>query len=352
MQKIKSALSHSLFRSSFIVFAGSTAVNFLNYLFTLLMGRLLGPVHYSEIASIMVLLFITGVPSTTLILLVAKYTSRLKAQKDTGLFNHFLAVLTSRINWVGASILVLFWIFTPILSTFLHIDWKIFIIFSIILPVNLICALNTGVLQGSERFFSYSMIAVIANLSKLVLGVLLVYIGYSVFGVVVAIVIGSILALWYSRIQVYSYINTRYSDTSIAVSSSIHWKDIYSYGLVIFITSMLVTLIANIDILLAKHYLTSFEAGQYSALSIMGKIIMYAPGAAVAVMYPKFLLTCGLIFEIMAISIYHQNIFQIILSMGLSGFFMLAGMVGIYLIHSRKKVDLPVFVLNRNNIAG
>ena len=42
----------------------------------------------------------------------------------------------------------------------------------------------------------------------------------------------------------------------------------------------------NIDVVLAKHYLSPYLAGQYSALSVTGKIIAYGSGAFITVMFP------------------------------------------------------------------
>src|SRR6185312_10178444 len=45
--------------------------------------------------------------------------------------------------------------------------------------------------------------------------------------------------------------------------------------------------ISNLDILLAKLYLSSEEVGIYAALSTIGKVVMFLPGAVAVVMVPN-----------------------------------------------------------------
>jgi O-antigen/teichoic acid export membrane protein len=43
----------------------------------------------------------------------------------------------------------------------------------------------------------------------------------------------------------------------------------------------------NVDVVLVKHYFTPFEAGMYSAVSILGRIILFAPMGIARVVFPK-----------------------------------------------------------------
>jgi len=54
----------------------------------------------------------------------------------------------------------------------------------------------------------------------------------------------------------------------------------------IFFTTLLVALLSNVDVLLAKHYLSPELAGHYGALSSVGKILIYGVGAFVTVLLP------------------------------------------------------------------
>ena len=44
---------------------------------------------------------------------------------------------------------------------------------------------------------------------------------------------------------------------------------------------------ANVDVIIAKHFFAAHTAGLYTAASVLGKIILFIPGAVVVAMFPK-----------------------------------------------------------------
>ena len=67
----------------------------------------------------------------------------------------------------------------------------------------------------------------------------------------------------------------------------INTKELYSYSipLIFMITSL--TCFYSIDVWLVKHYFTAEEAGLYSAVSLIGKIIFFCSLSISQVMFPK-----------------------------------------------------------------
>ncbi|WP_367884750.1 hypothetical protein [Thermococcus sp. JCM 11816] len=64
-------------------------------------------------------------------------------------------------------------------------------------------------------------------------------------------------------------------------------RDILSYSGLAFLAVLAYTTMWNIDVILVKHYLSPpLEAGQYSAISALGKIVLFAPGAIGMVIFP------------------------------------------------------------------
>ena len=63
-------------------------------------------------------------------------------------------------------------------------------------------------------------------------------------------------------------------------------KNIFSKSfLAVFLAALLVALISNIDVILAKHFFEPDLAGEYAALSAIGKILIYVASAFVTVMF-------------------------------------------------------------------
>jgi O-antigen/teichoic acid export membrane protein len=47
------------------------------------------------------------------------------------------------------------------------------------------------------------------------------------------------------------------------------------------------TTLTNIDVIFAKHYLAAIDASTYSAISVLGRIVFYAPGGIALAMFPR-----------------------------------------------------------------
>jgi len=287
MVEVTNIFKRHFIQSSFIVLIGSSVVNILNYAFNLVMGRILGPAQFGKLASLFALVVIMEVPSITLTKLVAKYAAEYKAKNQINLINDLFKLITRYSLAIGSAVLLLFWIFIPFLNSFLKIEKLPLFIFGLLFPISLIVASNRGALQGLQQFVSFSLIDVIATVLKFILSILLFILGFSISGVMIALVIGALTSFLYGVIKVKSYLINDQSLQKEVMKSQVVWKEIFSYAPIIFWTMLLLALFTNIDVVLAKHYLSPYFAGQYSALSITGKIIVYGSGAFITVMFPK-----------------------------------------------------------------
>src|SRR3989338_5480931 len=94
-------------RNSAILFGGTMVVNVLNYIFHLIVGRMVSPSAYGEIESLVSLLAIISVPASTLTLVATKYAADMKA---AGNFRGTYALskyLTARVFLYGIPLLLI-----------------------------------------------------------------------------------------------------------------------------------------------------------------------------------------------------------------------------------------------------
>jgi len=275
---------NAFMKASYIVVGGSLIVNVLNYIFTLIMGRMLGPIGFGEMSSIFSLLLIIGVPSATLSLFVAKCVSDHRAREEHHLVVSFLkslfrfVTITSIISFLVCLLLI------PFFASFLGIHKIPLLIFAFLVPLGFFSSLTSGVMHGLQKFFNISAFSVISTTLKLLLGVLLVYIGYYVSGAVLAVVLASSLGYLYSWNIIKKELKDSRYITEIKTKISI--RDYLPLLKLAFFANLIVALLMNIDIILAKHFFTPLVAGHYSALSTIGKIIIYATASFATVMFP------------------------------------------------------------------
>ncbi len=267
------------FSSSTIIFAGSFLANVINYVFTLLMSRILGVETFGEVATLIGLLTVISVPSSAFTMLMAREVATRTGKDDEV---HALFMLLRKYAWgIALMAWIVFLILIPFLSSFLHISIAPFLIFSLVILFMTPSALQSGTLQGLQEFFTISKQNVLSACAKLFISLALVYVGFSIIGVVIALVCAQCIS-W-----LYGYLMTRrrlaQSASASSIAPDVSFRALY---LSLLLTTFLIALLSNTDLLLAKHFLSADQAGEYGALSTMGNIIIYGIGAFTTVLLP------------------------------------------------------------------
>ena len=253
---------------------------FFNYLYQLFMGRLLTPEEYGILFSLISISYIIGVISASVPRVMAKYTSQLKAKNQLNKISYFWRYALKKSFTFGLITTVLFFIITPFLSNYLHLPSQIppLILFSSLLFAYA-SPVNSGILQGLQRFTPLGLTQTLWSFLKFVLGVLLVYLGFSVSGALAPFLIANIIVFIISFYFLKDLIKIKPEPFKIL--------NLYKYSTLTLLALLTYTTSYSIDTILAKHYLTDFLAGIYSSVSVLGKIILFAPGGIAVVLFPK-----------------------------------------------------------------
>lgn len=269
--------THPLFAGSFIMIFGSNAVNFLNYVYHLIMGRLLGPSNYGELAALFSLNGLLGIIPGSLSLVIIKYVSSSKT--DEGI-EDIVRWFNKKVFLSAISLFLLIVVLAPYISSFLNIqNYLLIILTGSVFLFSIPALFNRSVLQGLLRF-KQMVISVLAETGlKLILGVLFVYLGFSVGGAVGALVVGGWAGWILSRMAIVDYIKKG----QIRLPQI---KQFFLYSVPVLIQSVAMTSIYSTDLILVKHFFSPHEAGIYASLSTLGKIIFFGTGPIGAVMFP------------------------------------------------------------------
>ena len=170
--------------------------------------------------------------------------------------------------------------FSGVIAKFLHIENILAVVFlAPILFLSLITLVNQAASQGIIKFIGNVVPILISSLLKFILGIFFVYIGWSVQGAMLAIVIGIFLAYVYSAGFIKKYIKK-------AKISKVDLTPFIKYSGPVLLQSLAFTSIFTIDVILVKHFLDPFSAGIYAAISTLGKIIFFATSPVTATMFP------------------------------------------------------------------
>lgn len=338
LRKINDISSSPLARGSFIIFTGSMLTNFLNYVYNVIMGRLLGPVDYGILISLISLLYILSVPATTLNTVCVKFSSQFIAKGEYHKIWLLLEDFTKKILIFGTTLFFLFFIFSSPLASFLNIPSnKPVIILALLLPVTFLWTVNSSTLQGLKNFSFVAFSNILSALGKLGLGVLFVILGLAVNGALLAIILGVLISYLVSFFPLFSLRKNRDTDVKL------EYAEILKYAFPTLLVAFGFTLINNFDIVLVKRYFTESDAGLYAALSLIGKIIFFASSSVAAVMFP-------LVSERHAVDLKYSHIFKkalllvSLVCLGLNILYFLFPSLVIQLVFGAKYLSIAPFV--------
>jgi len=279
-------LCHRFFKSklitgSLLLGIGAVVGGAITYLYHLLMGRMLGPVDYGILASLISLSYLLSIPVATLNLVIVRFVSFLKGKRQTKSIGLLLRLTNQKVFFYGLLFLLLFLILTPFINSFLHLNSPVpFIILLIFFFVSIFSSINRSFLQGLMRFGYISFAMIIEALLKLGLAFLLVFFGLKVRGALLGILIATIAAYFITLLPLRFLFRSKFSKLNLKS------KEILSFTLPVFLSTLAFTSLFTTDVILARHFLTEQQAGFYAALSTLGKIIFFVTNPIISVVFP------------------------------------------------------------------
>ncbi len=275
---------HPLIFGSTVIFVGSMAASVFNYLFNLALIRTLPVADYGTFSSLISIFNIFSVFSIVIIMIFSKFTASLVGQKREKAIG---SLFISGTIWVGImsfAVCVVLALGSGEIAGFLNINSIGLILLTILtLFFSFLLAVTTGILQGLLKFNYFSFINIASSLVKLLFGMLFIFLGYRVFGAISAFLLSAVLGYIFAIIPLYKFLKHKVEDGFTL--SSLH-KKAYSYAFPVLLSNIGITALISADIILVKHYFNPTVAGQYAALSLMGRSIFYLVSPISSVLFP------------------------------------------------------------------
>lgn len=267
-------ITHPLISGSGIIFIGSFVGSIGNYIYNLLMGRMLSVEDYGLLISLTSFFILLGIFSNAFTNVFVKFSAQYKSSENhkgmVQLF-YFSVRLLSICALIFAVVLLLL---LPLVSQMLHVTNSIYLLLIVMAVIfSLLLTLPLGILQGRMQFISLSLANVSQPVIKIIVVLLLFSLGFSVLSPFIAIAISVLLPCLILYWYLYKTYKKR-SDSKDIVASTFR-KDFFSYSYTFFLTGAGIALLSNTDILLVRYFFDETSSGQYAALSLMGKAIFY-----------------------------------------------------------------------------
>lgn len=277
---IKRFFSSQLFSGSLIMILASGLSGLASYFYHLLMGRMLGPVDYGLLASLISLIYLLGIPTTTLNLVLVKFVSSFKGKKDFSAIAYLFRITAKKVLPVSLFFLLVFLILTPFIAKFLHLPALFpFVLILLTSFSSIFLTINRSFLQGLLRFGHFSFSSFLEPFLKLVLGFFLVLWGFKINGALFGLVIGALVC------YVYTFIPLRSIFKKEKALCKLEYQEIFRFVLPVFFSTLAFTSLFTTDLILVRHFLPE-QSGFYAALANLGKIIFFINGSIISISFP------------------------------------------------------------------
>lgn len=280
IEKFKILRLNRFFSASLLMITGNNIINLFNYIYHFVMGRMLGPTSYGELATLISLVGLLLIIPSSFGLAITRLVA---IKSDNPKVKHTLKLILQKTLLVGFVISLIFCLVSPVIASYLKISniWFVIMI-GVFFTFSLVSYVYKSILQGLLKFEKLILTTMGETFAKLILGVLFVYLGYGIFGALGAILLGAILGLIIAKQFVGNFLNF----AKPAELKGENFKDLFLYSVPVTIYTIAQTSLFSADLILVKHFFPSFQAGLYAALSSLGKIIFFGAGPIIFVMFP------------------------------------------------------------------
>lgn len=285
MDKIKNVLikilKHELISGSFYVFIGITASSFLAFILNIYIARNLSYSDYGIFASIMSLITLLAIPSASISVVIVKFATSFFSKKEEARAGAFYLKSFKYLLILSLVLNIGFLIFYSLISDFLKInDFGLIVVASIIVSLFYMATLNMAFLQSLLKFKLLGILYGFAGIGKLIGGVILIILGFRVYGALLATFLFSLIDYLLSFIPLRHIISKAGEDVDIGI------RNLASYAIPTSIAIFSLSSFISTDVLLVKHFFSSSEAGFYGGLSLIGKTVFYFTGPIPMAMFP------------------------------------------------------------------
>ncbi|WP_375240871.1 oligosaccharide flippase family protein [Polaribacter sp.] len=253
-------------------------VNGGNYLYNLVLGRILGPEKFADAAILITFLLVLSFVAMTFQLVTAKFSVLF----EDSVFSGFISKIYKNALFTGVFLAILIVVFSLQLQSFFRTTSStMFVIFGIGVPFYFLMSVNRGVFQGKQELKSLSITYQSEMISRLLLTFTLLYLLDIDSSLIIAI------GIFFSFI--FGLLPFRTSNFSLSkkfVLDTANKKLVKNFFIITAFYELTQIIINNSDILLVKHYFESYEAGLYASLALIGRVVYFIAWMFVMLLLP------------------------------------------------------------------
>jgi O-antigen/teichoic acid export membrane protein len=272
--------SSRLVRQNLVLFAGGLVAGVGGFVYHAIAGRSLGPSLYGDVASIIALYAVFTTPTLILVLVLARYSATLLASGTTDSVR-YLVVRSTQLTLIPSVLIIVagFLLSVPA-ADFLHLHSPVPVIWlGIGIAVFWQVGIPRGILQGIQHFSALSANLSLEMVVRCTSLALLLAAGTGVVGATISVLAGAAFAYLVGLFALRRQLR--------AGGEKAPLRSMVGFSLTATAGTLGILLLYNLDVILAKHYLTGHDAGIYGSLNKIGTILYFLTLSVSQVLFPR-----------------------------------------------------------------
>lgn len=277
--------SNELRRGGFILLIIMVFANASNYLFQVLMGRMLTIEEFGTMNALFSLYAIISLPIGVVTTTTARYVATYNAEGETEKIVKFLKRLFLYLLFGAIGVLVFGVILSPLASRYTNVNNTFLCVLLVVtLAVGMFLPLINGAVQGIKQFLRLGILNLGLTVVKLTLGVGFVWAGFHLYGVMSALIAANLAMTLVGLYMMKGYFKQKVRMG--AEELTLGRQDIAYYTIIAFAVNLCIALLSNMDMVFVKRFFPDSQAGLYGTATLFGRLVMYIPSALVLAMFP------------------------------------------------------------------
>jgi O-antigen/teichoic acid export membrane protein len=266
-------LQSKLLSGSLVLLTASVLVGAMNLLYNLVVARLLGPEGFSHATAVYTLLTLMSGITLSFQVVCAKLVA---SHKSVDARAAAYSGLHKRAWQLGLMIALLLVLGRNVITSYLNLpNSNLILILALGTAFYVPLGVRRGAIQGTYAFRNFGINLILEGLVRLGGAWLLIHLGLGVQGAVLAgsagVILGYFAALTHLKPK------TTFDQNIFASFREGMQATVFFAGQVV---------INNFDIVLAKHFFPSEEAGLYAAVALVGRVVNMCTWSVVNAMFP------------------------------------------------------------------
>ncbi len=287
---MKNKLRHwnqdNFLRHTLITVVGTKLGDIFNFIYRLVLVRLLTESEYGILSPLISFSLIFCQFVSPFQPALTKFIAGYIGQEETGRTHYLIKRAWRDLSVFALVVFILIILASTPLAGFLKVADRSYLIImtGVLIVASILTAVPGAFMQGAQLFTLFASIGALSTFLKMLVGIGLIYLGFTVGGGLLGFVVAPLVFLVAGIFVVAKYFS-RHRTSSVA-AEPFSMVPIYKYFVPTGLMLGSFWALTNIDVVLVRHFYPA-KAGLYSWAQLVGLIILFLPAAVPIVIFPK-----------------------------------------------------------------